>query len=251
MWARLPGIRAHALHPGRRAARARSAARAPACSSPLVARPLPRDQRCRPGRSSGAAYSTSVGQRRHRAGQHRVVALPPLRRAPSPRRARRRRARSPRPRRAGRLLHELALAACRTRPGRPRRPGRAIAIGRPGKPAPLPMSTIRRAPRGLEPGQRARGCRRRARRRPRPGPAPRWRRAGRRAGASAARPAGRRVRARATTAGAERLQARRPRHSPASRFTFYAEPGRSGVITIRRKGSSPSQCVSTSGRSFR
>ena len=36
-----------------------------------------------------------------------------------------------------------------------------------------------------------------------------------------------------------------------SRFTPGDQLGRSGVITMRRKGSSPSLCVSTSGRSFR
>ena len=55
-----------------------------------------------------------------------------------------------------------------------------------------------------------------------------------------------------------RARPRRPRSGPrwrpqgrVSRFTPSDQLGRSGVITMRRKGSSPSLCVSTSGRSFR
>ena len=87
-----------------------------------------------------------LGERRPaapRRGPARRRSVPGPPRAPSPRRGRWRPRTLLQVQRAGRRFHEVALAARRTRRGPPGRPGRAIAIGRPGNPAPLPMSATR------------------------------------------------------------------------------------------------------------
>ena len=209
---------------------------------------LPCDQRAARC-SSGAAYSTSVASGatarastasyRSRPFAARPVLGARFATARAPGRAR------------GRRRQELALAAhgldqvdtasraARSRAGGPeiRRRCRCRRLARPARP--------RRSSNGS-----ARGCPRRARRRPRQGRAPMSPREGRRARGPAARPA-------PAHRESERPLARRPLRAAApplpsdrvSRFT--RSRGRSGVITIRRKGSSPSECVSTSGRSFR
>ena len=126
-------------------------------------RPAPRARRGRPSRrpgrrpsrSSGDAYSSEYGERRHRACGHGVVGAGSLPGGPVLGPLARLRARC-RCRRACEPLDHLGLAPRSIRSDRPGPRGSATARTRPGKPAPEPTSAIAPAPaqlRDLEPGE--------------------------------------------------------------------------------------------------
>ena len=230
-----------------------AAAASPAASSAGIALSLPRDQPAA-GRQQRGRVLDQGRQRRERAGQHGVVAP----RAPSPRgpvlgaRVHDRTRSRPSCSRGTRSMNSH-LAAAPTRPGRTRRPGSAIASGRPGKPAPLPMSATARRRSRASSTRGAREAVRDVHERSLGGVA--HRRGGARVVVHERQQRGEpalslrsRDQSRATASKRALADAppRRVSRVTALSGTLLGRAGRSGVITIRRKGSSPSLCVSTS-----
>ena len=223
MWARLPGNGCDPLDAGGRRPTA-AAASSPALLVRRVALALPRDQPA--ARAPAAAPRTRPA--------------PPAAPAPGPARRRRLPRLAARPVLRPRVHDPHAVAAPAAAPRRSmnshlRRPdstrsnatpGRAIASGRPGNPAPLPMSATRARPHGQRTARAAREAVRDVHeRRPRPDRVRRWPRADRRARA----PAGVESRscASASSDQSRATAARRAAAAPSSapRFTFYALAG--------------------------